>query len=221
MSRSGSLIVVDIITLTKIDGEALSNIKATLTRRPQHQNLHKCNIHESYSKVGTNISDGKFVDGNSKHILVTSGYNSNILCEWCRLTIDSKIPIGIPISYVKNKITTRDGEKRIVTHVYEFKVIGTYCDFSCCLAEVDMMKDRYDRAKNSLYAKSEFLLNLMYVLNTGGSKPLKKRRDRRLLKSNGGSLTRQEFRDGDYDFIECSTVTQAKVINVFKRIENF
>lgn len=218
--KSKLLVVTDVIVLTKIDSRALKDLKSTITRRPKKQKFESCDISSTYSKVGNTFGHGKFVDKTASKILVTSGHTSGIICEWCRLSIES-VAVGIPLNYTRKKRVAKNGKRKIVEFIYEFDVTGNYCDFACCLAEIDMMLDKYDKSKISTYDNSRKYLLLMYVLNTGGKTALKKRRDRGLLKVNGGSLTREEYRDQDYDYIEIGAVVQRRITKIYKRVEKF
>jgi hypothetical protein len=151
------------------------------------------------------------------------------LCFWCKHSFQTK-PIGCPIKFINNRI-----EKSYISHItkdkyfmkenltknkllhvlgikqeyIEIKPIeteyyltdGIFCSFNCIIAFID------ENSHDFLYNESKMLTFNMYkdTLNKE-TKKIKPAPHWRLLKSFGGSLSIEEFRNcfNLYEYEECS-----------------
>jgi len=144
---------------------------------------------------------------------------TNILCFWCKHTFDN-IPIGCPIRYncpqiykqyyseitkdkysITEDITIMDhdniekqNKKKTVKldKKFYYETTGIFCSFNCCLSYI---KDNF---KNPLYNNSELLLSKIYKELFDIDINIKPSPNWTLLKSYGGPLTIEEFRDSNH-----------------------
>jgi hypothetical protein len=145
---------------------------------------------------------------------------TNMHCFWCRHQFSSQ-PIGCPIDYVQSEIIktyfseiTKDKYvirqninqnkikrlQNINKDNFNLKIInndfyitdGVFCSFNCCLAFIKENK------KNSLYNQSENLLSVIYQNYFNINCNIVPAPSWRLLKTYGGDLTIEEFRDNFY-----------------------
>jgi hypothetical protein len=113
---------------------------------------------------------------------------SAALCDWCRRAISSVAPddrplerIGIPVQY---ELQT--------SGVHRFLAIGTLCSMRCLVAAVKL-EAHLPTQSRSIPRTSEHLLHLMAKLVLKGQPLPISAPDWRLLESNGGHLTSEEF----------------------------
>ena len=99
---------------------------------------------------------------------------TDIRCFWCRHSFDT-IPIGCPIDYKNNTYITD----------------GIFCSFNCCLSFIN------DHQTLNIYEKSHKLLLNMFKTCFDSTK-VEPAPSWRILKSFGGHLTIDEFRDKFY-----------------------
>ncbi len=144
---------------------------------------HNCNVviattgHSDYQLFHSN--GGKLREGG--------------LCEHCKMQFD-QTSIGYPIGYQESLLLTSDDQPRYrVFHT--FWVEGTFCSFECALGYVRIMLNKPADYRDTNIRDSERLLKLLYRLMHQSSDVLRPAQDPRLLKSNGGSLTAEEWQD--------------------------
>ena len=95
-------------------------------------------------------------------------------------------PGGYPYSY--DRQTLLENNKYVVKHIFFIK--GQLCSYQCCLYWMNLLKLNPD------------LLHSMYKIHHPNAPPLRESNDPRLLISNGGSLTEDEWLDEKYQFRE-------------------
>lgn len=86
----------------------------------------------------------------------------------------------------------------------------TFCSFECALFWIRM------HTSGTYYSRSESYLRLMFCLQYGNGKKLLPANDPRLLKSNGGSLTDEEFTSHRY--VNTENIICAPIKIIFTRI---
>lgn len=132
---------------------------------------------------------------------------TNLSCFWCRNPFET-IPIGCPIKYFSPQIEKvyyseiHKDNYTILHNIQEkkqtdikktesyYETDGIFCSFNCCISFIQ------DNPKNPLYSFSQSLLSKVY-LDIFGKVPenIVPAPHWRMLKSYGGSLTIQEFRE--------------------------
>jgi hypothetical protein len=101
-------------------------------------------------------------------------------CLWCRGPIEAD-PIGIPTKLVV------DSDNNYIF----FLDRPSYCSFECCFAEI--CRDNLRCVRDPLHGDSEVLLKFFFRLATG-QEELRAAPDWWLLDTNGGPLSREEYR---------------------------
>jgi len=116
-------------------------------------------------------------------------------CNWCRVEL-TQSPIGIPIKIqcLKTKDASQ-GENKY----YVFHCEGSYCSFECCYAGLKQLNQPIFVTRDSLHMESEQMLRFMYDIIYPNSK-LQEAPDWRILKDNGGFLSREEFFSCNHTF---------------------
>lgn len=118
-------------------------------------------------------------------------------CEHCRDTFE-EIAVGYPIGYQEQTIlVSQDNnfEKSNYKLIYVFWVEGTFCTFECALGYVNLLLTRPAAYRDTIIRDSERLLKMLYDFTYPNNKTLRPAPDPRLLKVNGGSLTKDEWSD--------------------------
>ena len=104
------------------------------------------------------------------------------VCHWCRCNFDD-YSLGVPIRIIKNGY---------------YLVEGNYCCFECVYAGILLEKH-----VKPLWKDSELLLKIIFKKFYPNEK-LEPSREWRLLVSNGGSLTKEQFFDYDKHLFKTS-----------------
>lgn len=123
------------------------------------------------------------------------------LCEYChrKFTHES---IGYPVSYDEKSEITNTEEGAVFKTYYIFSTEGSFCGFPCRLGFLRSSNLRSGGYRGSSISDCERFLKMMYYLcaKMNGLKTIKTlnpAKDPRLLKSNGGSLTDEEWDEDD------------------------
>ena len=123
-------------------------------------------------------------------------------CGWCRREIKHK-PIGIPISMETDRNTNN----------VAFNVEDTYDTFGCALASLKRIYSCHYMYKDPLYMDAEQLLHTMYhkMYPKKIGFRIKEANDWRLLKSNGGPLTDEEFNSEQCEYVKIPNLVMIPV----------
>lgn len=115
-------------------------------------------------------------------------------CMYCLIEYSTQ-SIGYPIAHSEFKLLTKvdDQSEQRYRIVHQFWTEGRFCTYQCAYAYVRHLLSTRVQCRDGLIADSESLLLLMFSLVTGGKTPLIPAPDHRLLLSNGGSLTREQW----------------------------
>ena len=170
------------------------------------------------------ITDGQFLPE-----------KTHVHCWWCRHSFDWK-PLSCAIRYVPNQVEkeytseiTKDsynirenidmkynksiftGTDNISYKFYEkdyYESDGIFCSFNCWLAHI------HENKSNPLYKNSLYLLNKIYF-DYFGEPPtnLKPAHSWKLLKSYGGHLSIQKFRE---TFNRVEYIDKGRILNIMK-----
>jgi len=180
--------------------------------------LHKSDIKFSFFDESKKVHTCHIcmIDKNSNTLLQKT---TDISCFWCKHQFNS-IPIGCPIRYkcpqvhkqyyseitkdkysITEDITIMEHDKfeknqkkksiKLNKNFY-YETDGIFCSFNCCLA---FIKDNF---KNPLYNNSELLLGKLYKELFEIDINIKEAPSWKLLKSYGGPLTIDDFRDNNH-----------------------
>jgi hypothetical protein len=167
------------------------------------------------SNYSSSSNDGIFAikdKNNSTVIFACTGHSDfeifnttgeNIIggrCEFCRDDF-TNAAVGCPLAYKENMVLTNsDGNKPIYKIYYSFWVEGRFCTFECALAYIQNILNKPSVNRDTTMRDSEKLLKSLYKLIHPESTSLRPSQEPRLLKVNGGSLTREEWSDKKHIF---------------------
>jgi hypothetical protein len=108
-------------------------------------------------------------------------------CDACKCDFETS-PFGIPISYHRENILNEKNVNRI-HHFFLINNMDEFCSLECAY---------YYMNKNSI--KTELLIILHKLMFPDSIEPLLPINDPRLLQSNGGSLTFEEWKNKKYSY---------------------
>lgn len=192
--------------LIKDDAMEFSYMDETRTKR-------KCVV-SMVDMINGNSINGNSINGNSIN---------QCNCFWCRNPFETT-PIGCPVKYIPNVVikkyyshitkdyytiredVTVDKFEELMAETHKntdesiqfqfikndyYEVDGVFCSFNCCLAYI------LDNRHNPLYMYSSQLLHDIYTryYETNTSYTIQPAPHWRLLKTYGGKMTIEEFRD--------------------------
>lgn len=129
-------------------------------------------------------------------------------CDHCKDDFDS-IAIGYPIGYQENSILLnsdpdpQNGRYRVI---HTFWVEGKFCSFECALGYVRLILSKPADYRDTTIRDSERLLKFLYKLMHPKGGILRPAQDPRLLKSNGGSLTKEQWIDNRHIYIRTDRI---------------
>jgi hypothetical protein len=129
-------------------------------------------------------------------------------CEHCRDEFDHTV-IGYPIGYQEQTILTNDSTDPRDAHyrvLYVFWVEGRFCSFECALGYLRLMLGRPADYRDTTLRDSERMLKHLHKLTYPTAGPLRPAQDPRLLRSNGGSLSREEWQDQRHIFVRTDRI---------------
>lgn len=121
-------------------------------------------------------------------------------CEYCREDF-THVSIGYPIAYQETLALCNDHYRVL----YTFWVEGKFCTFECALGYVQLMLSKPSNYRDITIYDSERLLKLLYKL-IHPTETLRPAQDPRLLKINGGPLTREEWQTKKHIYIRTDRV---------------
>lgn len=132
-------------------------------------------------------------------------------CELCKEDF-VETAIGYPVGFNEHTILTNDDSdinNAKYRTLYIFWVEGRFCSFECSLGFVQMILSKpFDRDNTLL--DSEFLLKLLFkLMHPLGN--LRASQDPRLLKTNGGSLTKEQWQDKKHIYVRTERILMIPV----------
>ncbi len=122
----------------------------------------------------------------------------DLACDWCRWPTDED-RVGNPMSIINEY--DDEGNKSVV---FICDGRGCYCDESCGLAHFLDTKggiDMYNIERNSM----ESNIRTMYILRHPNASPLQPAADYHLLCSNGGPMSREEYKSNRHTYVRSSS----------------
>lgn len=158
---------------------------------------------------------------NSSVIIATSGHadfevftkNGGQLteggrCDNCKEDIEG-VAVGYPVGYQEINVLTNDDNdtnKAQYRVFYVFWVEGKFCGFECALAYVRSILSRPADYRDTALRDSERMLKLLYKLTYPNAGSLRPAQDPKLLISNGGSLTKEEWNDRRHVYVRTDRI---------------
>jgi hypothetical protein len=130
----------------------------------------------------------------------------------CGLCCDdfTQTALGYPIGYREQIILSNNQEdpsKAQYRIVYAFWVEGRFCSFECALGYIRLILARPADFRDPTLKDSERMLKLLFSLTYPENKmPLRPAQDPRLLLSNGGSLTKEQWQDTRHIYVRTDRV---------------
>lgn len=118
-------------------------------------------------------------------------------CDYCKQDFEGEV-IGYPLSHEPQYTIDNDNRYRIS---YLFWTEGTFCDYACCLGHLQRLNKT-----DPLIQDAEMLLKLMFQLEYGKDAQLKKATDPKLLIDNGGTLSLEDWRNKQYEYVRTNNV---------------
>lgn len=195
-------------------------------------NLQTKNIlTENFTSSNTNDPIYTIIDRTGNKIIVaTSGHeNSNYfdknnelpkggICDYCKCQFDHTI-LGCPIKCKEHVYLVRqEGLEPIYRSFYIFYVDGCFCSFECILTFLNGQTARSCSFRENMFIESHKYLHHMYRLMFPKNKePLRPLGPPALLKSNGGSLTEEMYRDTRHHYQRTNRVVLAPVKTEYVR----
>lgn len=115
-------------------------------------------------------------------------------CERCGDTF-KETAVGYPVGHQELTVLTGEGNNARYKVIYTFWTEGTFDTCECALGYCQALLSRPADYRDTTIRDSERLLRLLCKLWYPDSGVLQPSQDPRLLKSNGGSLSREEWED--------------------------
>jgi hypothetical protein len=159
---------------------------------------------------------------NSNVIFATSGHNDfevftrtggNLpVGGRCGLCGDdfTQTALGYPIGYQEQIMLCNQSDDPLKAHyrlIYVFWVEGRFCSFECTLGYIRLILARPADFRDPTLRDSERMLKMLFSLTYPDIKtPLRPAQDPRLLLSNGGSLTKEEWQDTRHVYVRTDRV---------------
>jgi hypothetical protein len=142
---------------------------------------------------------------NDYEIFINSGGKLPVggICEHCKEYFDTTI-VGYPLNYEEKIILMPETQKYKI--IYVFWVEGRFCSFECALGYVRIMLSKPADYKDTTIRDSESLLKLLYKLMYPDASILRPAQEPRLLKINGGSLTREQWQNNKHVYMRTDKI---------------
>lgn len=129
-------------------------------------------------------------------------------CDYCKEDFTC-LAVGYPIGYREQTVLTNDSndihEARYRV-LYVFWVDGEFCSFECALGYVKQILNLPADYRDTSLRDSESLLKILYKLTYPNAPVLRPAQEPRLLRSNRGSLTSEEWKDNKHVYIRTDRV---------------
>jgi hypothetical protein len=129
-------------------------------------------------------------------------------CEHCKEDF-TEVSVGYPVAYQENMVLTNDDPNPKNAHyriLYVFWVEGKFCSFECALGYIRIILSHQSDYRDTTIRDSERLLKLLYKLMYPTAGVLRPAQDPRLLRVNGGSLTKEQWQDNRHVYIRSDRI---------------
>ena len=131
-------------------------------------------------------------------------------CTYCKCDFTTE-QIGYPIAYEVKQLENENEQKTV--HV--FWVEDCFHSYECCLGYLSLINRAH--LKDSLMIDAEVMLKFMYHLSFQNPVPLIKADDPKLLISNGGSMTFEEWSNPNTSYVRTNSVIKIPAQVVYTR----
>lgn len=128
-------------------------------------------------------------------------------CTYCKCDFTTE-QIGYPIAYEAKQLSSENMEQTV--HV--FWVEDCFHSYECCLGYLSIIN-----IKDGLMVDADIMLKFMYKLSFKDTPPLVKAKDPKLLISNGGSMTQEEWSNPNIAYVRTNTVIKIPAQVVYTR----
>lgn len=129
-------------------------------------------------------------------------------CDFCKDDFKD-VAIGYPLGYQELTVLTnydKDVSKSRYRILYTFWVEGKFCSFECSLGYIRLILSRPADQRDTTLRDSERMLKMLYKLMYPTAGPLRPAQDPRLLKTNSGSLSKDEWQDTRHIYIRTDRI---------------
>jgi len=129
-------------------------------------------------------------------------------CDFCKEDF-TETAIGYPVGYQETLILTNDDPNPKNSHyriIYTFWVEGEFCSFECALGYIRILLSHPSDYRDTTIRDSERLLKLLYKFMYPTAGILRPAQDPKLLRSNKGSLTKEEWKDNRHIYIRTDRI---------------
>ena len=126
-------------------------------------------------------------------------------CDHCKDDFNH-LSVGYPVGYQEQTVLTNDATQALYRIIYVFWVDGEFCSFECALGFVKLMLAHPSDYRDTTIRDSERMLKLLYKLTYPTAGILRPAQHPRLLISNKGSLTREEWSDQRHVYIRTDRI---------------
>lgn len=157
--------------------------------KPKEQN---CVNHIKITLSGEN--DVEFFKSNGNKIILGGR------CDYCKCDFETE-KIGYPLIYENKQILTKDETYK---NIHIFWIEGSFCSYECCLSYVKLINNNL--VKDNLMMDAEVMLRFLYYLLYNNTTPLLEANDPKLLKSNGGSLSHEDWKNNNVQYVRTNNV---------------
>lgn len=129
-------------------------------------------------------------------------------CDHCKDDF-THTAVGYPVGYQELTALTNDetdSKKARYRVLYIFWVEGKFCTFECALGYVRIILSRPSDYRDTTLRDSERMLKTLYKLTYPTAPLLRPAQDPKLLRINGGSLTKEEWQDNRHVYIRTDRI---------------
>ncbi len=133
---------------------------------------------------------------------VSRGKYKNAPCMWCRTSIQDN-PIGLPVGNMEMIVV--DNHTRLICYIEDL-----YCTFECLYASFQMFYSR----KDCYISSEEMILHLFDMIHPG--EILEPADDWRVLKSNNGWMSTEQFKEGTHRFVDTGKIILVPIKRIYE-----
>lgn len=112
-------------------------------------------------------------------------------CDFCKRDFDTQ-NIGYPVAHEEYTLLVNDTKPYYKIH-YVFWMHGETCSLECSLSEIRKNQFRHTEYKENSTRNSEYMIHKLFKLMYQNSGTLRPAQEPKLLKTNKGSLTKEEW----------------------------
>lgn len=126
-------------------------------------------------------------------------------CQSCIQSFDT-VQIGYPVKCQEEQFLITENDKSYYKIIYTFWVEGCFCSYECCFYFVRYNISKSYDFRDTILRDSERMLRQLYVLTFGPNSILQISNDPKLLITNNGSLTKEEWSKNNHSYIRSDRI---------------